>query len=89
MDREEEIKEAQNRAYVEWFERAQKFAQDDSIDYENPLPSYSREPEFQKNHSESLDSFPLVPVESKAKTFILDLVGTLLAVGLLMIFMFL
>jgi hypothetical protein len=88
MDREEEIKEAQNRAYVEWFEKQQNFDREDDDSYKNPLPPYSRDPEFEKNHSEWLKRFPLDPVEPKAKTFILELFGTLVAVGLIMIFMF-
>ena len=88
MDREEEIKEAQNRAYVEWFEKQQNFDPENDNSYKN-LPPYSRDPEFEKNHAEWLKRFPADPVESKAKTFVLELFGTLVAVGLLMILLFL
>ena len=89
MDREEEeIKEAQNRAYVEWFEKKQNFDPEDDQRYKDPLPAYTRDPNFEKNHSEFLKSFPLDPIEPKVKTFFLELFGTLVAVGLLIIFMF-
>ena len=88
MDREEEIKEAQNRAYIEWFEKAQDFDPEDDERYKNPLPTYSRDPDFEKSHSEWIKRFPLDPVEPKAKTFFLELIGTLMAVGLLILFFF-
>ncbi len=89
MDREEEeIKEAQNRAYVEWFEKKQNFDPEEDERYKVPLPAYSRDPDFEKNHAEFIKRFPLAPVEPKAKTFFLELFGTLIAVGLLMIFFF-
>jgi hypothetical protein len=86
-DMPEEEKNRLNAEYVEWFEHRQAHQDDENPPYRNEATRIWHEEQF--NSHRTFDEPPHPIKSSKLYIFFADLIGTLVAVGLLMILFFL